>query len=114
MIGNEVKCFLSEFKAKVTIYDNLLFLVREKNQETINELEISPLVRRKLIMSLEVEDYSEGPIKDGNYVRNELWVFGKFYRNRLIYIKLSLGVENSNPICLSFHIAEFAMSFPLK
>ena len=43
-----------------------------------------------------------------------MWVFGKLIKNHEIYIKISLGIEGSSVICISFHLAEYKMTYPLK
>jgi hypothetical protein len=42
------------------------------------------------------------------------WVFGKDVKGREIYIKIMLGAKNSQTICISFHIAEHPLKYPLK
>jgi hypothetical protein len=77
-------------------------------------LEISVLKRRKIIESLTVANYVAGPINDALYEVASMWVFGVQYRDIEIYIKLSLGVANLSAICISFHIAERPLSYPLN
>lgn len=59
-------------------------------------------------------DYSEGPKTDTLNAGAPLWVFGKLVKNKMIYIKISVGPENRPVICISFHEAEHEMSFPFK
>jgi hypothetical protein len=109
-----VKQFLQDFKLKLQIYDIIFLDSRNKNLQTLIDLEIKPVERRKVIQNLKVEDYSQGPIQDKNFVGLDLWVFGKLLKNKEIYIKISQGFPNSKTICISFHIAEFPMEYPLK
>jgi hypothetical protein len=109
-----VKQFLQDFKLKLQIYDIIFLDSRNKNLQTLIDLEIKPVERRKVIQNLKVEDYSEGPISDQNFVGSELWVFGKQLKNKEIYIKISMGLPNKKTICISFHIAEFPMKYPFK
>ena len=44
----------------------------------------------------------------------EMWVFGKDVKEREIYIKIMLGCADSQTICISFHIAEYPLSYPFK
>ena len=44
----------------------------------------------------------------------EMWVFGKDVKGQEVYIKITLGLPNSSTICISFHIAEHPMTYPLK
>ena len=51
------------------------------------------------------------------YVLNkngEMWVFGKDVKEREVYIKITLGYENGQTICISFHIAEHPLKYPFK
>ncbi len=43
-----------------------------------------------------------------------MWVFGKDIKGREVYIKISLGLENCQTICISFHLAEHNMQYPFK
>jgi len=43
-----------------------------------------------------------------------MWVFGKEVKKKEVYIKISMGIENTNAICISFHIAEYPMKYPYK
>lgn len=44
----------------------------------------------------------------------DMWVFGVIIKRNEIYIKITLGLENSQVICISFHTAEHPLSFPFK
>ena len=65
-------------------------------------------------MSLKWNDYSEGPITDELNHHGEMWVFGKDVKGSEIYIKITMGRPDSHTICISFHKAEYPMSYPLK
>lgn len=65
-------------------------------------------------MSLEWKDYSDGPITDRLNNLAEMWVFGKDVDGTEVYIKITMGKPNSNTICISFHEAEYPMSYPFK
>ena len=43
-----------------------------------------------------------------------MWVFGKDFNGNEIYIKIALGVQDKNTICISFHKAEHKMNYPFK
>jgi hypothetical protein len=44
----------------------------------------------------------------------EMWVFGKTVRKKEVYIKITMGVINSSVLCISFHLAQHKMQYPLK
>lgn len=87
---------------------------RSKNTQTLITLEISRQERDEILKTLEVKDYCEGPLTEALYNGADMWVFGKMIKGNEVYIKITLGMPGSNVICISFHIAEHAMSYPLK
>lgn len=110
----EVETFLEGFKQKMRIWDVLFRDDRGKNLQTLLELEIRPIERKLILEQLEVEDYAEGPLNDDLYLGSQMWVFGRMVRKKEVYIKITMGVAGSATICISFHIAEFKMSYPFK
>lgn len=108
----EVEEFLKRFYVKVKIFGIRYRDDRDKNRQTL--LEIPARMRETVVMSLVADDYSEGPIMDTLNNQGELWVFGKSFDEKEIYIKISLGAENSHTVCISFHEAEHPMNYPLK
>ncbi len=110
----EVEKFLDNFYLKVKIFGIRFRDDREKNRNAIFDLEISPRLRETVVMSLEWKDYSEGPIIDELNNHGEMWVFGKDVKGAEVYIKITMGAPNTNTVCISFHKAEYPMSYPLK
>ena len=111
---NEVERFLKDFKLKSGIFQLIFLDDRGKNAQALLNLEISPGKRIEIISKLEVEDYSEGPLEEKMRGMLPMWVFGKKVKKQEVYIKISLGVENSNTICISFHPAEHPVNYPFK
>jgi hypothetical protein len=109
----EVEAFLKSFKELGKVW-GMLFLKRDKNLQTLASLEITPIFREKILYDLKLSDYSEGPLDEYFHGGKEMWVFGKEVKNKEIYIKITLGQTNSQTICISFHIAEHPMKYPLK
>ena len=112
MTKDEVDRFLNQFHTKLAIFD-IIFLGREKNQKALLELGITGLVRLELIKQITVRDYSE-KIEDALNGYGDMWVFGKDFNGNEIYIKIALGVQDKNTICISFHKAEHKMNYPFK
>lgn len=110
----EVELFLSKFIQKVKVFGIVFRDDRGKNMQTLLELEITPKYREDVIMNLDSEDYVEGPIEDTLNKKGEMWVFGKEVSGRDIYIKISMGISNSSAICISFHIAEYRITYKFK
>ncbi len=75
------------------------------------EYDIRDVVER--LKELKISEYSETLIDKDNSNPPFLFVFGKGINNKLVYIKLKIRKENLNHvICVSFHYAKDAMSFP--
>ena len=111
---DEVHRFLSNFGVKSRIHPIIFRNDRGKNLQTLLDLEITSLQRESILKALAVEDYSEGPIPDTLNKGTEMWVFGKTVEKKEVYIKITLGSQNYPIICISFHIAEYTMKYPLK
>ena len=110
----QVEDFLMRLKEKIKVFDIIFRDDRGKNLQTLATLEITPTYRKKVILNIEPEDYSEGPIVDTLNKMGEMWVFGKDVKGHEVYIKITLGQPNNSTICISFHIAEHPMSYPFK
>ena len=110
----EVERFLNHFHQKLKVFGILYRDDRGKNQQALEELEIIPSFRRVVIESLVPEDYVQGPVIDQLNKFGEMWVFGKDIKQREVYIKIMLGAENGQTICISFHLAENPLSYPFK
>jgi len=82
--------------------------------QALVELEFRPIERKTTLEALKVEDYSDGPIEEKLYGGADMWVFGKTIKNKEIYIKITLGTQGSSVICISFHLAEHKIQYPLK
>jgi len=110
----EVEQFLREFKEKMRITTVFFRDDRGKNAQTLSDLEIRPIDREKTLLNLKVEDYAEGPLEDTLYKGNDMWVFGKEVKKNEIFIKISIGYGLGGVLCISFHIADRSMKYPLK
>ena len=110
----QVEEFLKRLKEKIKVFGIIFRDDRGKNLQTLADLEITAVYRRKVILNIEPEDYSEGPIVDTLNKVGEMWVFGKDVKGREVYIKITLGHPNNSTICISFHIAEHPMTYPFK
>ena len=60
----EVQRFLYQMKEKVKVFGIIYRDDRGKNAQTLVDLEITPKYRDTVIINLEVQDYSEGPVID--------------------------------------------------
>lgn len=91
----------------------IFFLERDKNLEALKEFGITPVEREAVIQTIVVDDYVE-TIKDTISQFEEMWVFGKDRDKAQLYIKLSMGVPNSQTLCISFHKAENKIHYAFK
>lgn len=110
----KVEQHLKEIKLKMDIFGILFFDHRGKNQQFLLDQEIAPLKRKEIIRRLKVEDYVDGPLEEQMHNLPEMWVFGKQWKETEIYIKISLGRKDSSVVCISFHDAEYPLSYPFK
>jgi len=62
-------------------FRDVLFLSREKNIQTLSDLDITPVYRKRILEELENVDYSEGPLEDVMINGADMWVFGKTIKN---------------------------------
>lgn len=108
---HEVEAFLREFRPKFSIW-GIIFLHREKNEEALRALGITPVAREEIIKKIEKEDYSHSVIDETSF--GDMWVFGRDYDGTELYIKISLGAPGSNTICISFHESEHSLTYPFR
>lgn len=111
---SEVSIFLMNFKEKMKFWDVLFRDDRGKNSKTLLELELRPIERKTILEKLEITDYCDGPIEEKLYGGSDMWVFGKTIKKREVYIKITMGIQGSSVVCISFHLAEHKMNYPLK
>lgn len=109
-----VHSFLQDFKVKLGIWGVVFRDDRGKNAQALLSLEITPVYREKILKELQVTDYYEGPKKENLYGGADMWVFGKKIKGQDVYIKITLGFSGAQVICISFHVAEHPMDYPLK
>lgn len=112
--SEEVHSFLQDFKIKLGIWGVVFRDDRGKNAQALLNLEITPVFREKILKELQTTDYYEGPKKENLYSGADMWVFGKTIKGQEVYIKITLGFSGAQVICISFHVAEHPMDYPLK
>ena len=118
-LQSDVRYFLSQVRDVMTKEGGKYFYNpgdREKNRKDLADLEITPTQVRETIHNLSYENYYKGPDKDFEIEGSITYEFGTHFDNYEIYIKLML-IEKYGLIickCISFHIAERPISYPLK
>lgn len=108
----EVSRFLADFKTKLDVYE-VVYINREKNLQALADLDIRPFERTACLKNLAVENYYRGPHPDQAGI-SDLWEFGIQLKSKEVYIKIQLGVYNRPTVCISFHVAEFIMTYPYR
>lgn len=111
---DEVARFLADFKVKLGVWGVVYRDDRLKNTQTLLTLDIIANKRTEILKELSVKDYSEGPLEENLYQGSAMWVFGKEISKREVYIKITMGMAGRQVICISFHLAEKRMNYPLK
>ena len=106
----EVEQFLSQFGIKFDIW-GIFYLDRDKNEEALKALGITPHGRDEIVRQIKSDDYVETLSAD---FFNEMWVFGRDMDGKELYIKIALGQPNSKTICISFHVAEHPIKYAYK
>ena len=110
----EIERFLEELRAKINVFD-IVFRPRDKNLQALADLDITAARRLECILNLKVEDYFAGPKRDAyNTTLPDHYEFGLRVKGVEVYIKLSKGLKNKPVDCMSFHPAEFSITFPFK
>jgi hypothetical protein len=111
----EVEAFLSDFHQKLKIQDVIIYVnERDKNTQTLADLELSRNDLRKHIESLSLSNYSGCPEGQSMYGGTTMWVFGKIIKGHEIYIKITIGDFNRPVVCISFHFSESPMTYPYQ
>lgn len=114
ILEEEVALFLKDFKYKMKFWNVLFRDDRGKNLQTLIDLELRPVERKSILESLETIDYSDGPLEEKLYGGADMWVFGKSIKKKEVYIKITMGAIGSSVICISFHLSQHKMNYPLK
>lgn len=112
--SDEVEKFLLDFKQKMKVFNIFFRDERGKNKQALADLDIRPLDRVSVLEDLITDDYSEEPLQEQLYDNADMWVFGKTVKDKEVYIKITMGKPGTRVICISFHIAEHSLHYPLK
>lgn len=114
ILRRQVLNFLSDFK-ELMGQGKYIVSNHHKNLQALINLGITNRIRDDLIRSISLGDYCSGPNPDqlhpGHY-----WIFGKNIEKAEIYIKLKIVAYTNNEvaICISFHPAEYSLSYPFS
>ena len=113
-LRKQIYSFLRDFK-ELLGEGGLIVSNRVKNQKGLATLDITEIQREHEILSLTLENYCSGPIKD-EYKPGYYWIFGRNVNGIEVYIKLKI-MERKHcelPECMSFHPSEFPLTYPFS
>lgn len=116
-VRSEVIEFLSLFKGCIML-DLFYVRDREKNIQGLIDLEMDTTERREVLLGLEPDNYVKGPEPDETDSDKEVWIFGKEYTGKEIYIKMRVIQvprikDRYRAMIWSFHPAEYTLDYPL-
>lgn len=88
----------------------------DKNIQALANFNITPRQRRDIILHLSVENYVDGPLLDKDRGGEGIWIFGERVQEEEVYIKLNLFEVKGKycASCLSFHPAEWSLTYPFS
>jgi hypothetical protein len=110
----DAELLLSEIRKRISACGLLFMNHRRSNAQTLADLDITVADQRKIIDHLTVADYCSGPEADERYPWKYIALFGKEYKGVELYIKLSVGLEDTAVVCISFHEAAYPMIYQFK
>lgn len=67
----------------------------------------------KEVLSLTYKNYCKGPEPDRD-MPGYIWTFGGKINDDEYYIKLKITHDKTKAICISFHLSEHPINYPLK
>ena len=114
--AEDVELFLKQIREKMDFNPvGVVYRPRTKNTDTLSLIEMIPGARNDVIKKLTAANYYDGPKTDThNPKMPDYYEFGVMIKRYEIYIKLNMGLPNKPIDCMSFHVAEFAINYPLK
>jgi hypothetical protein len=92
----------------------IMFEGRPKNIQALEDLDINPSERKNYLKQLQLENFSSGPNPDEVHKGCSLWEFGMLVKGLEVYIKITQKDAATDLYCISFHLAEYPMTYPLK
>ncbi len=112
----EIRDFLEHAKDLVQSRRRLL-LQRRRTMDTLARLGMTHGGLWNEILNLTVSDYVSGPEMDHHRrFPGPIWIFGLRIRRDDLYIKMKLDRYDPEGllVCLSFHVADWPLTYPYK
>ena len=111
---SDISDFLYKFKFFAQVPGCFSFIERDKNMQSLADLGITIPQTINIILRLTYKNCSGGPEIDSDYPDHNVWEFGYNLDGEELYIKLSDNSSCNVAKCISFHKADFAISYPYK
>lgn len=112
-VRSEVKKCLADVRNRNF---DIVIVNRNEYRETLNSLNLTPGIAKEVIDNLNVENYYRGPFESDDGGEGDIWEFGVNIDGNEIYIKIFILSKHKSILikCISFHIAEYPIIYPLK
>jgi hypothetical protein len=107
----KVALFLSLMKSAAS--SRFALTQRKKNLDTLALLGLDLADAKEHALGLVPEDYVSGPTPDDKRPGDEVWVFGLRVEGQEIYVKVCVITEPLLCTCISFHVPDKPLSYPL-
>lgn len=104
---DEIQVFLQDFHKKIGVWEMVVKDERGRTSQTLLNLEITKKERDEILLSIEPEDYCEGPLPDTLTGLTASWVFGKRIKGEQVAITIMMAARGAHVICVSFRISQF-------
>jgi hypothetical protein len=108
----KVALFLSLMKMAAA--NQFVFARRKKNLDTLALLGLSLADAKERVLSLVPEDYVGGPLPHAKRPEDEGWMFGVGVEGQEVYVEGCVITEPLLCTCISFHLSEWPLSYPLQ
>ena len=105
-----IDCYLD--KARQYIY-NGRYRMNPEDRNKLSIIGVSYWDAIYIVQSLTHQDYVKGPEPDHKVPEQEIYVFGSWFEEIELYIKLTFRVSNDLFI-MSFHEAAYPMVYPFR
>jgi len=115
MDKDDVLQFLRNFKQAASSNRGVFIIPRQTTRQTLRDLGLTKRNLKDELLGLTLLDYSKGPESDRDR-GGDIWIFGKKVAGHEIYIKLKIFRLDGEYCakCISFHVAEYSLSYPFK
>jgi len=105
-----IDCYLDKARQYI---QNGRYRMNPEDRNKLDILGVSYLDAIYIVMSLTHQDYVKGPEPDHKFPEQEIYIFGSWFEEIELYIKLTFRICNDLFI-MSFHEAAYPMVYPFR